>query len=103
MDYEENIAEYPVTEWRGARVMVRLDMPRRANTITSQIILSEDDLSYLDGLKRPADLDLMSGLQMQLALTEWDQKKKQANRMVESISNKIAMDLVGFYLKEDKQ
>ena len=91
--FKERFAEMHVTEWRGVRVRVTLELPNKASSMTSQMVLDERDLHILQGLKKPKNIELLSDVEASLALTEWDIRRKEAQRVVDIISNKIALDI----------
>lgn len=93
MDFRETILEHNTTQWEGARLRITLAVPQVGNTMSSQMIIDREDINTLKHLNRPEEIDLMKGIPQQIAFTEWESKHKQAERLIDIISNKIALHL----------
>lgn len=104
-EYNEKIPEYPVvTEWSGVRIRVEISLPWEKHTKTSQMIISREEIQQLEYLKRPEELEILLETRSDIAmlrLFEWEQKNKQAQRVVEIISDMVANHITDSFTKEN--
>lgn len=89
-EYHERIAEMAITDWRGARVQITIEIPQLKNSMSSVKIIDDRDLDKLRWLKRPENIDLLPEMQQRMALVEWDTKRREAERVVEMLAASIA-------------
>jgi hypothetical protein len=91
---KDRIAEMTVTEWRGVRVRVSLEIPSMENTMTTQMLLDARDLQYLKYFKPPKGLEKMSKEKQRKTLDKWSVYRSQAQKVIDMIAGRIAIDLI---------
>lgn len=90
---EERIPEFAVTDWRGARVRVSIELPQLSNSMTSQMVIDSMDLELLKHLNYPSDIDLFEPDERRFELIKWQQNNEKAKRVVDILANKIALQI----------
>ena len=89
MDTQEKIAEMPITYWRGARILIRIELPKLHNSLSTQMVVDERELDLLRELKRPPYLDEFPEKSM-FEIEKWTRRAREAERVVEMIAGRIA-------------
>ena len=93
MDFRESIYEHSacITDWEGARVRVSIEVPWLRNTMTSQMVISAQDVESLKNLRIPDSiLRIEPESSRMIAMHNFKRDSDRAEDLVQTISNNIA-------------
>ncbi len=93
MSFKEQLVEYPITDWKGASVRVVVELPSLKTSVTSMMVLDTNDMDCLKDLVPPEHIRLLEPAQASMEMIRWRPKQKNAMRVVDMLSNKIALHL----------
>ena len=85
--------EIEITRFNEALVQVRVELPSMTESLTSAIIIDEDDLFVMAKIKPPEELQLLEGMAYHAALIMWEQDAIQARKAIDIVANKVALHL----------
>lgn len=89
----EKIAEYPVTEWHGARIRITIEVPQISNSLSTQIIIDSRELNELKALKPPTGLEQTlenTPEYGRFRLMQWQNDNQKVKNLLKAISDRIS-------------
>ena len=97
MKQTERIAEYPITEWHGARIKVTVECPWLNNTMSTQMYISTHELEILKNIRPREDMELLLDRKPEharYALIQYERDFKIALNLIDQISATISNQLI---------